>query len=236
VTAASTFPRLLLLAVMPEAAAMHADGQPAQLAALYQRGTRWVLFASAIVVAALLAAADRIFVAWIGHPDPAGALALRGLALAAAVALATGMGAAVARGIGRTDLEAEFAGVALLVHAALGIALVPRYHMLGALIAIVTGNTIGATWFLWRLSGLLHWKRLAIVFAPMAVPAAAVTLGAFAGAPLARVLPAAAGAGAWLAAIATAGVASLVVVAVTFATRYLTFTQVRELLHRRSAA
>ena len=236
VTAASTFPQLLLLAVLPEAAAMHAEGQPERLAMLFQRGTRWVLFASALVVAMLLAAADRIFVAWIGHADPAGALALRGLALAGAVALATGMGLAIARGIGRTDLEAEFTAVALLVHGVLGVALVPRMGLPGALISILTGNVVGASWFMWRLSGLLHWLRIPVVLAPLAVPALGAAMGAFAGAPLARVLPEAAGAGAWLAVVAAAGAAALVVVTVTFASRYLTFGDVRELLRGRRVA
>ncbi len=235
VTAASTFPQLLLLAVLPEASAMHADGRPERLAMLFERGTRWVLFASAIVVAALLAAADRIFVAWIGHADPAGALALRGLALAAAVALATGMGTSVARAIGRTDLEAEFAGVALLVHGALGIVLVPRMGLPGALVSIVTGNTVGASWFMWRLSGLLQWRRLPIVFKPLAVPTLAVALGSLAGVLLARTLPAATGAREWGVAIAVSGIAAVVVVVVTFATRYLTLAQVREVVLGRRA-
>lgn len=235
VTAASTFPQLLLLAVLPEAAAMHADGQPDRLATLYVRGTRWVLFASALVIAALLAAADSIFVAWIGRADPAGALAMRGLALAAAVALATGMGTSVARGIGRTDLEAEFAGVALLVHGALGLALVPQMGLAGALVSILSGNFIGASWFMWRLSGILHWRRIPIILAPLAVPVLGVGLGVLAGQLLAHVLPAAAGVRAWLVAIAISGTANLVVVAVTFASRYLTLGEVRELLRGRKA-
>jgi O-antigen/teichoic acid export membrane protein len=235
-TAASTFPQLLLLAVLPEAAVLHADGQPGRLADLFTRGTRWVMFATAMVVAALLAAADRIFVAWIGHADPAAALSLRALSLAALVALATGMGAAVARGIGRTDLEAEFAAVALLVHGALGLALVPRMGLPGALVALLAGNVIGASWFLWRLSGLLHWPRVPVVLAPFAVPALAVALGAAAGVPLARALPVSAGAGAWFAAFATAAAAALVVVVVTFATRYLSLAEARGLLRGGRAA
>ena len=235
-TAASTFPQLLLLAVLPEAASLHAEGQPERLATLYRRGTRWVLFATAIVVAALLAAADRIFIAWLGHAEPAGALALRGLALTAAVAMATGMGSAVARGIGRTDLEAEFAFVALVVHGALGVALVPRMGLPGALVSILSGNIVGATWFLWRLSGVLHWRRVSVLLQPLGVPALAVALGALAGAPVARALPDAAGAGAWIAAIATAAVAATAVVTVTFAARYLTVAEARELLRGRRAA
>jgi O-antigen/teichoic acid export membrane protein len=235
VTAASTLPQLLLLAVMPEAAAMHADGQPGRLESLFHRGTRWVLFASALVVAALLGAADRIFVAWIGHADPAAALALRGLALTAAAAHATGMGIAIARGIGRTDLEAETAFVELVAHLGLGVWLVPRMGLAGALVAVLAGNVVGSVWFMWRLSGLLRWRLVPTVFAPLAVPALAVALGALAGAALARALPDAAGAGAWFAAIATAGAAGIAVVAVTFGSRYITIPEVRELLGNRRA-
>src|SRR5204863_2571342 len=136
------------------ASAIHASEPPERLRALYDRGNRWVLTATAVIVAAVLAGAYRLFVAWLGHAEPAGTLALRGLILAAAAAMLTGMATTTARGIGRTDLEAEWSLTAFAVHVILAFALVRTYGLRGALVAIVAGNAVGAAWLLVRLAGV----------------------------------------------------------------------------------
>lgn len=231
-TSASTFPQLLLLAAIPAASAMHSGENPERLQELYRRANRYVLFAAVVVGAALLGAADQLFTAWLGAPHPDAAMALRGLTLTSLVALATGMGSAIARGIGRTVFEAEFAAVALSVHLCAGIPLTMRFGLRGALLAIFAGNACGAAWFLWRIAGAMRWPRSSVLIEPFAIPLLAGALGAAAAFALERVLPASVGLVAWAGALACALVAAAVVALVALGTGYISLAEALMLVPR----
>jgi O-antigen/teichoic acid export membrane protein len=235
-TSASGVPQLLLLAVLPAAAAIHAGESAARLRELYVRGSRYVLAAGAIVLAALLGSADRLYAVWLGAEHREAALALRGLAVTGAIAIATGMGTAIARGISRTDLEAWFAAVALAVHLGLSLWLVPLYGMRGALVAILAGNLIGAALFLLLLAGTLGWPRARMLLEPCGVPLVAAALGAAAGLALDRALPAAHGALGWVSLSLVTSLAAGVALAVTLATRFVGWDEARRLLFGRAQA
>ncbi len=223
--AAGGMPQLLLLAVLPAAAAIHAGGDPARLRQLYHRANRYVLAAGAIVLAALLGSADRLYATWLGAGHEASALALRGLAVAGAIAIATGLGTSVARGIARTDLEAWFAGIAWITHLGLSLWLLPRYGIPGALLAMIVSSVVGAAIFLVLLARTLSWPVGPLLLEPCGVPALAAAVGGLLSFGLDRALPAAHGVAAWgaLALVAaTGGGAALLVV---LATRFLSLAE-----------
>lgn len=228
-TSAATFPQLLMMALLPVAAAFHAGNDRAKLAELHERSNRYVLFAAATVTAAVLAGAPRLLAAWLGHPDAQAALALRGLMLAACAGLAGGVASVTARGIGRTDLEAEFSGVALAVHLALGLWLVPSRGLEGALIAVIAGNVAGALWFLTRLATQLGWPFARTVVVPLLVPIVAMVTGVLSALAVDRALPQVAGPLAWGAVVAVSGSAALACAAVTLGLRYVKWTELRRL-------
>jgi O-antigen/teichoic acid export membrane protein len=144
----------------------------------------------------------------------------------------TGMATTTARGIGRTDLEAEWSLTAFVVHVVLAFLLVRAYGLRGALVAIVTGNVVGAAWLLSRLAGVMRWPRVELLLAPLGVPALAVLAGAGAGRLVAVALPDARGLAAWLVALAVAVAGAAVVLIAVFALRYLSVDEVRGLLRR----
>jgi len=218
---ASAFPQLLLLAVLPAAAEFHASEDRTRLRELYRRGGRFVLAAGAIVLAMLLGAGDRLFLAWLGPGHESSVLVLRALAVGFAIALATGMGTSLVRGVGRPDVEAWFAGVVVGSHLLLSLWLVPLLGLRGALVAWLISNTAGAAFFLWRLSSLLGWPRREVFIDPHVWPALAVAAGWAAAAALDRTIPASVGWVAWPAAALLGSVAALVVVSLLAATRYL---------------
>jgi O-antigen/teichoic acid export membrane protein len=236
VSTASTFPQLLLLAVLPTASEIHAGPDPQRLRELFERGSRYVLTAAAVAIAPMLGCADRLYAAWLGGPHPDAALALRGLALTAFVALATGMGTSVARGIGRTDLEAWFAFVALAVHVALSLWLMPMLGLRGALIAILAGNLVGATYFLSRLARALRWPLFRTMIGPVFLPALAVAAGAISGATVDRALPRTGHWTEWLALALSGGASALVALALLVTTRYIPWREARGLVLRRGAS
>ena len=233
--AAGTFPQLLLLAVLPAVAALHAGEQGARLAALYDRGNRYVLALGGVLLAAVLAGADRLFMAWLGPGHGDGALVLRGLAVSGFVALATGMGTSTARGIARTDLEAWFAAVVLTTHLGLSLWLLPRLGLAGAVIAIVAANLVGAVFFLWRLARALGWSSRRLLLDPHGVPLLAVLAGGGAGWALSRGLPAASGAAEWGATFLAGGLAGAVALGLALALRYVNFQEARALILPRAA-
>jgi O-antigen/teichoic acid export membrane protein len=233
--AVATFPQLLLIAVLPEASALHESRDWRRLRDLYFRGTRYLLTAAALVIAPMLASADRLLDVWVGEPVPGGVLALRLLAVAAGISLSTGMGTSIARGIGRTDLEAQFGAVAVGIHLALAIALVPRWGLPGALCAIVTGNLVGATVFLFRFASLLPGARLRELLQPVVVPGVALLLGSMAGWALDLALPSASGLAGWAALVAGAALAGSVALGVALATGYFPWRELRGLLGRGAA-
>ena len=184
----------------------------------------------------MLGGADRLYAAWLGGGHADAALALRGLGVTAFVALATGMGTSVARGIGRTDLEAWFAFVALAVHTCLSLWLLPLYGLKGALIAILAGNVVGAAFFLTRLARALNWPLWRAMLRPCLVPALAIALATLAGVWIDHLLPHGPRALEWAALAAVAAASAGAALAVLLAGRHLPWREARDLLLRRSPA
>jgi O-antigen/teichoic acid export membrane protein len=138
-----------------------------------------------------------------------------------------GVTGAIARGAGRTRLELEWSGLALVLHAGLAFVLVPRFGLEGALWAIAAANLLATPWFTWRLARTLGWREARLQWEPWLLPPLAAALGArFAllewgrlGAP-------------WASALVSAVLAVLVTLAVLRITRYLDPTDLRAALAR----
>lgn len=229
-TASALVPYLMLQAMLPEASRLHARDEHARLHELFERTNRYVLLASAALLAAMWGGADRLFHAWLGGPQDAGALALRGLALALAFALWTGTTSTTARAVGRTDLEAEYTGAALVVHLAAALALVPRYGLAGALVSLCAGNALAGLWFMARLAGVMGWPRAALLLRPLGAPLVAAALGAAVGLGLHRVLPPLDGVLAWAAAALVAGAGAGVALALLLGARFVPPAEARRLV------
>src|SRR5439155_1872122 len=130
---------------------------------------------------------------WLGGLHAEATLALRWLALAGAVTLGTGLGTSIARGVGRTDLEAWFAVITVASHLVMSLVLLPRFGLYGALVASLASQLLGCTVFMVIFARLMRWPLVAIALRPWLVPAVAVGLGWTTGAGLDHLLPAAGG-------------------------------------------
>jgi O-antigen/teichoic acid export membrane protein len=223
-------PQLLVLALLPAAAALHAAENHGRLRELYLRANRYVLAAAAVTLAASLGSAGRIYWMWLGPGHAEAALALRGLSLSSAVWITTLVGTTVARGIGRTDLEAWFSVVALAAHLPLSLLLLPRYGLSGALVATLAANLIAAAFFLARLSRTLGWPRAQVLFEPLGVPLLALALGAATSFELDRLLPPLRGVTGWLLLAGVAAAGGAIALATTLATRFIRWQEARDIL------
>jgi O-antigen/teichoic acid export membrane protein len=225
--ASSTFAQLALVAIIPEASALHAHAASERLRELHRRGGRVVTGIAAVITAALLASAPALFTAWLGHPDPDAAMALRGLAIAAYAAIAAGISGAITRGVGRTSTELEWSGVALVIHGTLGLVLVPRFGLLGALVAIACANLVAALWFAIRLCRTQGWPVGRALWEPFLFPTLAMAAGVAAGLPLAHAIGVP-----WLALGASGAAAGLACLLVLLATRHLAWREMVGLVRR----
>lgn len=183
-----TFPLMLLLAMLPAAASLHAAGDRTRLRELFLRGSRYLLMATAVLVAALFVVADRLFAVWLGPGHSEAAMVMRGVTLATGLALSTGMGTVAVRAIGRTDLEAAFAAIVLGLHLALSRALIPAQGLSGAVLALLVANAIACPVFMFRMAGALGWSRREVLLAVPARPLAALIVGLAASASADRAL------------------------------------------------
>lgn len=228
----SSLPQQLLWALIPAASALHATGDAAGLEAAYTRAGRWVMAITAAVSAGFLAGAPRLLAAWIGTPPAGAELCVVGLTLAMVAAMTTGTGTAIARALGTTRFEAEYSALGLGVHVVLGLWLVPRLQLTGALVATGVANVLASGWFLVRFGRATGWGFRSTFVRPALQPL--VVLGALAalGRLLAERLPGGAGLAGWVWAIVAAAVPALAALGVLTATGFLPAAEVRALLRR----
>ena len=228
---AFTFPQLLLAAVLPTAAALHARDHATRLRELHDRVGRYVLTAVALTAAILIGSASRIYLTWLGPGHADAAMVLRWLAVASALLLTAGTGSVVARGIGRTDLETWYHVIGLGVHLTLSLLLLPRIGLLGALIGSTAGNLAGTLLFITLIARAMKWPSFELLFPPHVVPLIAAAAGALAALALDRVLPYSTGIVAWLMLALVVVAAGSVGLAVSLMTRYIGWREATALLH-----
>lgn len=224
-SAAASFPQFIIIAIHPTAAALHARADFTGLSALYLRSTRWVLVASTLLCAALVAAAAPLFVAWLGAPTPEAALALQGIALATFAASPAGTTSTFSRACGRPMLELEWSGCALAIHLLIGLLAIPVFGLRGALSALVAANLIASVWFVLRLGRVLRLPSGRILVDAFGIPLVALAAGILAGIALERSLMSAAFRLPW---IVTGGVAGVAVAASALVLQVTGFVDWRE--------
>jgi O-antigen/teichoic acid export membrane protein len=196
-TVMGSLPNIMLTALISEASALHAVGDHAGLRAAHDRAARWVMTFTAMLAAALVVGSPRLLAAWLGDVPSGSDLAVVGLSIAMVLAMATGVVAALARAFGRTRYEAEYSALAFVLHVALGLWLVPRYGLVGALVATLVANVVAVAWYLWRFARLTGW-HMRTLLAPSWPPLAVLGLVAVAGRLLVARLPEAHGLIGWL--------------------------------------
>jgi O-antigen/teichoic acid export membrane protein len=231
-TVLGSLPQQMLLALIPAASALHATGDAAGLRAAYDRAGRWVMAITAAVGAGFLAGAPRLLASWLGTPPPGAELCLIGLTLAMVVAMTTGTATSIARALGRTRYEAEYSGIGLGVHIALGLWLVPRYGLPGALVATFASNVLATAWFLIRFGRVTGWGFASVFLRPTLQPLVVLAVVSALGKSFATRLPHGVGLAGWFWALVAASLPALGVLVLLFATGFLPIAELRALLRR----
>ena len=131
-------PMLLVTAIVPAASDLHARGDKERLTLLYERGVKYVAAATYPFVLFPLVAAPYLVGAWLGPSGyRAAVFPLQFLALGYCFNVLTGVPNMIARGLGLLNYELAMGLAYPCVHLAIGLVLVPRFGLAGA----VTGTT-----------------------------------------------------------------------------------------------
>ncbi|HET7224848.1 MAG TPA: lipopolysaccharide biosynthesis protein [Candidatus Eisenbacteria bacterium] len=173
VQAVWSLPALLLPPLLPAMAHLDAAGDAERLRRLYRRASRYVLALAFPVSAGTIVLAPIVFQAWLGPGHAQGALAAEALALMLGVNVLTGVGSAMARGTGRPWMEAQYQMLALALHLAASLTLIPRFGFQGGLLALVTSSAIGSLWFFVRVHRALD-EPVGRFVVRIVLPAAAI--------------------------------------------------------------
>ncbi|HWP83094.1 MAG TPA: oligosaccharide flippase family protein [Bacteroidota bacterium] len=149
-TAVRLLPLLLFSALVPPVAEYQAKGMHEHLRQLYARGTKYTIgITFPVVVTALLATPS--FVALVFGPEfDAVVLTVQVLAIAYAVNLLTGMGTSVGRGIGKPELEMQYALLVGLGNIGLVQVFGSVYGYFGVIAGMAISIVAGSIYYLWR--------------------------------------------------------------------------------------
>ena len=231
-----SIPQQLLVALMPAVSALHATGDNAGVRAAYERAARWVMAITVAVAGGVVGGAPRLLPAWLGTPPAGAELCLTGLTIAMVMAMTTGTATAIARAFGRTRYEAELSAVGLGVHVVLGLGLVPRYGLLGAIIATGVANVLASAWMLFRFARVTGWGMASVFVRPTVQPLVVLALVATAGRWVALRLPDGSGWAGLGWAIVASGLPGLAAIGLLLTTGFLPANDWRAMLRRAGPA
>jgi O-antigen/teichoic acid export membrane protein len=152
-------------ALLPAAAAAHAEGDQEVLRTISIEGSRILAILSLGLGGALMGVAPALFQVWLGRPYPHLEVIFDLLIVAYLINNLTGIGTVLTQAIGRPSVEAEYALMSSGINVVLTVALVVPFGLYGVLIGTVIGSVIGLLYFLWRFHRLMRiplWNGLGI--------------------------------------------------------------------------
>jgi len=154
--------RLLVSAIMPATAELHAEDNWPALQRLYRQGLKYVVAATIPATILLVLNADLITVLWLGRSWDEVSQVIRFLMLAYGLNLFTAMGTAMARGIGRPGYELRYTLVVRGLNLLLGILLIQSAGLSGLLVATLVAIGLGSLYFLvlWQRCLRASWQIL----------------------------------------------------------------------------
>jgi O-antigen/teichoic acid export membrane protein len=137
----------LAVGLLPASSHLRALGQESQLASLYAESARYLFLVGFPLYLFMGIHAHTLMLAWLGHPDPKGAVFLILLTAGYMVnSLSNGM-AFVCQGMGRPDIQMKQSAVQLILNVLLSVSLIISCGPFGAPAGTSLALVIGAFYF-----------------------------------------------------------------------------------------
>lgn len=149
-------PAMLVSALIPAAADLHARAAEERTARLYVVSTKYVAALAFPLTAFTLAGADVMMIAWLGPMErlDTAAAVLRILMAGYLLNLLPGPGMSIALGAGRADLAMRAGLISMSANLLLTVLLVWQVGFYGVPIATALGMAISTAWFLRRMPAI----------------------------------------------------------------------------------
>jgi len=195
-SAARTVTASLVTALIPAVSEMETLSQRDQLAALYERGTKYIVSLAAFLFTFILIFADPLVSAWLGTGYEQTIVFVRILTLGYFANIVTAVASVMTAGLGRTEIDRNYGIVMGVVNIVLTVTLALTVGPYGVAIATSVSLALGSLFFFGafhRAYGVRHASIARLFIRPLTF--AAASLGAlrwaldtfFAGPPLAVV-------------------------------------------------
>ena len=149
-------PSFFFMGVMPAAAEVHAKEDREQLQRMFDLGSRYLALLVFPSMSLLMLCAPVAMMAWMKESRPDSILAARMLSIGFLVNLLGGVGTAMARGMGRPDIETRTIPLQFAVNFGLGIPLIIKIGFWGPLIATPVSTILGTVYVFYLLQTQLH--------------------------------------------------------------------------------
>jgi O-antigen/teichoic acid export membrane protein len=169
-SAARTVTASLVTALIPAVSEMETLDQREQLAALYERGTKYVVTLAAFLFLFIFIFADPLIAAWLGEGYGQTVVFVRILTLGYFANIVTAVSSAMTAGLGRTNIDRNYGILMGIVNIVLVVVLALTVGAYGIAIATSMSLTIGSLYFLGafhRSFGLRHWTIARIYIKPL---------------------------------------------------------------------
>lgn len=140
--------RVMVSAILPAASEIETRQDEETLRQLYIRGSKYLVLIAAPLMFFILAGAPSLIRAWLGPGYAQSVLVIQFLSLGHLVHLLTGVGTAIAKGIGKPEYETQYTLLLLVLQTVLGLAFVIKMGFLGILIATPTSLLLSSFYFM----------------------------------------------------------------------------------------
>lgn len=137
-------PFLMLPPLVPAFAELAGRREPERFSALVLRATRYLAAINAPLTAFAVVGAPALVTLWLGPGHREVALATAGVAVGMGALVQTGIATCARRGLGRPWLEARVHLLLFALHATASSVLIPRFGLLGAVIATATASVLAS--------------------------------------------------------------------------------------------
>jgi len=147
---------VLLSTVVPVASALDAtEGVPA-LQRFYLRAMKYIFFVSVPLTGLGLVTAPSLIGVWVGRAYVPAVTALQVLGVGSFVHVLTAMGTKICRGMGRPELETQYAMILFVLSVGLNVLAARTWGYVGVLIATLIALVVSSAYFLVRFHRLVR--------------------------------------------------------------------------------
>jgi O-antigen/teichoic acid export membrane protein len=149
-------PLILQTAIVPAASEIEAGRDRNLLWKLYIRGSKYLILIGTPIIVFVAGNAALAMLAWMGPGYDKSAMVIQVLAIGYFMNFITGMGSAIALGMGRPEIEMKYGVFIALSNILLSTLLILKFGLIGAALGTTISLSVGSIYFFWMFHNTLN--------------------------------------------------------------------------------